>query len=500
MNQNAHNQNIEEYIKNLRESTTIELKESKNSLPKEFWSTFSAFSNTKGGQIFLGIQEAFPENIIHGVNNSSKIITDLWNTLSNPQKVSFNALKDSDIEILDVAGKQIIKISVPEADKMFKPVYLNGHYENSYIRKGEGDFKMTESQLRATLRNSRPIEDSLFIENMSIDDLDPISIASFKEKLSVRYPDKGFEKYSHKDFLERIGAIKIKPNDAIDIKNGTLLFFGKYAKIKEHFPSFFMDYVNRPEAAHRWIDRVSSDDLSDFQMNIYNFFNIVFEKLRLILMEKFELNSDSVRSKSSGFDIAIREALTNCLAHADYMQAFPSIKIEVSKGWISFRNPGEMLIPIDNFFRGGDSRPRNETIMSFFRYLGISERQGEGGPNMYRIAAENDFRLPDIITDLDHTELKLWYVDLSESYPNLTADEKAIYQFIYKNRTVVKLNDIRKFTGFTEYRVRKSLASLLDKKLIVVIGTGKATRYSISDPTQLFEKLKLAIDKLQQQI
>ena len=47
------------YINN-KESDTIELKEARNSLPKEFWPTYSSFSNTKGGLIILGIKEDSP--------------------------------------------------------------------------------------------------------------------------------------------------------------------------------------------------------------------------------------------------------------------------------------------------------------------------------------------------------------------------------------------------------------------------------------------------------
>lgn len=302
------------------------------------------------------------------------------------------------------------------------------------------------------LRNSQPIDDSLYIENMSLDDLDLISVTSFKEKISIRYPQSHFEMYSPQDFLQRIGAIKTNDDLSINIKNGTLLFFGKYTIIKDHFPSYFLDYVNRPDPALRWIDRVSSDDISDIQMNIYNFFNIIFEKLKAIVVEKFELNNDSTRTKMSGFEIAIREALTNCLAHADYFQGFPSIKIEASKGWFQFRNPGEMLVPIQQFIDGGDSRPRNETIMSFFRYLGISERQGEGGPSIYRTAIENDYRLSEIKTDLEHTELTLWHIDLVESHPELSDDEKKVFNYLYKNGPVSKFNDIKNYTNLTEYK------------------------------------------------
>lgn len=489
-----------EYIKTVHEKNTVELKEAKNALPKEFWCTYSSFSNTNGGLVVLGVKEALPLNIIQGVNDPAKILKDMWNTISNPQKVSHSSLKDSDVELISIDGKQLILIRIPEADKNFKPIYLNGHYENAYIRKGDGDYKMTDAQLRSTLRNSRPIDDSLYIDGMSLYDLDPISISSFKEKLSARYPQNHFEDYSPQAFLQRIGAIKICDDSTISIKNGTLLFFGKYEKIKEVFPSFFMDYVNRPDPSFRWIDRVSTDDLSDLQMNIYNFFNIVFEKLRISIVEKFKLDTDNTRVKTSGFEVAVREALTNCLAHADYFQGFPSIKIEASKGWISFKNPGEMLVPVKQFINGGDSRPRNETIMSFFRYLGLSERQGEGGPSIYRAALENDYRLPDITTDLERTELKLWYIDLVESHPELSEEEKSVYQFLYKSSSFVKFNEIKQATGLTEYKIRKSLDTLSSKELIKMIGNGKSTRYTLYDSSQLLEKVKWMLDSLQKHI
>lgn len=72
----------------------------------------------------------------------------------------------------------------------------------------------------------------------------------------------------------------------------------------------------------------------------------------------------------SDFDEVLRECLINCLAHADYVQAYPSIKIEVFDGWFHFLNPGKMLVSLQQFRIGGDSRPRNEIIMKMFRWLG----------------------------------------------------------------------------------------------------------------------------------
>ena len=100
------------------ERLTLECKKAKTELPKSVWESYSAFANTIGGYILLGIDENRKETdvakrfTIIGVDNIPKIISDLWNTI-NSNKVNRNILLDSDVEITTIDGKSIVCIHVP---------------------------------------------------------------------------------------------------------------------------------------------------------------------------------------------------------------------------------------------------------------------------------------------------------------------------------------------------------------------------------------------------
>lgn len=308
------------------------------------------------------------------------------------------------------------------------------------------------------MRNAKPGQDDLVLDNFSIDDLDPDTVLAFKERIHKRYPKQKYLEMSNEAFISEIGAgIYDRISGKFKIKKGTLLFLGKVNAIKEVYPHYHVDYFNRRGNNPRWSDRVTDDEPGEYQMNLYNFFFIVYGKLKILLKETFELDQYQLRIPFSDFDETIRECLVNCLAHADYEEGYPSIKIEVFDGWFNFVNPGKMLISKLQFVMGGDSRPRNEIIMKLFRLLGVSERQGFGGPLIYKTAVSNDFRRPEIITDIEHTELKIWNIDLADSYPNLTDDEKAVLRYIVKNGTEKSLRELHRHLGLQNIGLERPL-------------------------------------------
>lgn len=95
---------------NIGENCEIEFKESKKKLPKSLWSTYSAFANSKGGLIVLGIIENRDTGVctLEGVENTSNILKDFWNTINNKEKINVNILNDDDIDIVKLEDMILI--------------------------------------------------------------------------------------------------------------------------------------------------------------------------------------------------------------------------------------------------------------------------------------------------------------------------------------------------------------------------------------------------------
>ena len=159
----------------------LECKKAATSVPDNIWTSYSAFANTYGGIILLGIQENIKEKdiqkrfTINGVEDSDKIVKDLWNQANNPQKTNVNLLGDDDVSIVDVDGKDIVVINVPRARYNQRPVYINNKMivGNVFKRNHEGDYKCTQSDINAMIRDANEDgNDGILIEHYDMDDID----------------------------------------------------------------------------------------------------------------------------------------------------------------------------------------------------------------------------------------------------------------------------------------------------------------------------------------
>lgn len=92
------------------EGLETEYKLAEGGLPNDLWETYSAFANTVGGVIILGIKEQNHDFFVEGIKNPSTMIDDFWNTITNKEKVSQNILSDSDVYVDKIENKQAVAI------------------------------------------------------------------------------------------------------------------------------------------------------------------------------------------------------------------------------------------------------------------------------------------------------------------------------------------------------------------------------------------------------
>ena len=100
--------NTLEDIAALRESTDVECKlaqgrDKKGAFPKDAWESYSAFANTQGGDIFLGLRE-LPDTSFElaGITNTQKVLDEFWTGVRNKEKVSADIMRDRWAKVIEI--------------------------------------------------------------------------------------------------------------------------------------------------------------------------------------------------------------------------------------------------------------------------------------------------------------------------------------------------------------------------------------------------------------
>jgi len=470
-----------------KENKNTEYKKASTSLPKSFWETYSSFANTDGGIVYLGIDE--PKKGIFkctGVNSPDKIENELVTLLRNRNKISWNLISENDISILILENKKIIRINIPEAPASRKPIYLNDNIKNSYIRMGDADQKINNDELRQFISDANiQATDSSPLQGFDLDDLVLSDIEEYRNQYNKFTDDIYNTKEKTKSFLLRIGAMaKDRNSNEIRLNEAGLLFFGKYNSIIDKFPGFQLDFTKKNNNADvNWINRISSGDMNNPEMNIYRYYKIIFDQLKSSIPQTFEQSSDGTQTNYyRNMSIAIREALVNMLMHAYYGSNNP-ITILDTNNFLEFRNPGKMLVSREEFIMGSRSIPRNPRLAILFRKIGLAERAGSGGQRIYAMTEKNSLRTPDVITGPTDTTIRIWKTNLEGSKINgLNGLEKEIATFTFQH-TLIKFSDIKEKLAnknITDYQIRNTIKSLQSKNIIEKSGNGKGTKYFIS--------------------
>ena len=141
-----------------KENTRIEAKQATGGLPHSIWETYSAFANTSGGVILLGVAENKKDKRLYPVDlpDPNRLVAQFWEGINDKRNVSANLLKKDDVTVEKVDGKEIVVICVRKAKRCERPVYIgNNPKTGSYYRSGEADLRFTPEQVEKLLQEAK---------------------------------------------------------------------------------------------------------------------------------------------------------------------------------------------------------------------------------------------------------------------------------------------------------------------------------------------------------
>lgn len=478
--------NLEKY----RENNRIEAKKAMGGLPRSIWETYSAFANTLGGIILLGVEE-WPDKTLHAVDlpDPERLIKEFWNIVNNPNKTSVNILSSRDVFMQEVDGNHIVVINVPRAERSYRPVYVDGNPLSTYRRNGEGDYKCTKEEYQAMVRDaSIKTQDMLVLNEMDMSVFNRESVRSYRQRMRLSRPGHVWEALEDEDFLLKLGAVGIGSDGKKHPTSAGLLMFGNEYDIVREYNSYFLDYQEQYDTDTRWTDRMISSS-GDWSGNVYDFYFRVYNKLAQDIKVPFKMEGGT-RVDDTSVHQALREALANCLVNADYYgrQGLVIIKKRDS---IIMSNPGNFRIEIDTAKSGGVSDPRNGTMLKMFNLIDIGERAGSGIPNIFRVWREQGWTAPVISESFepDRIMLSLAFKKSDDKKVSIKSDDKkvTIKTARQKNEIIMYLTDhasaknadIAELLGVKSTRVKQLLKELLDEDVIVAEGSNKNRVYKL---------------------
>ena len=477
------------------ERINLECKKAQSNVPVDVWKTYSAFANTYGGTILLGIVEHLKEKDLKkrfqivGVEDSRKIVTDFWNTI-NSNKVNENILSDSDVEVINVDGKEVVCIHVPQADWSIKPIFLNNDiYKGTFRRNYEGDYHCKERQVKAMIRDSfEDGNDGIFLEHYRMDDIDLDSLHRYRNLFRVWNTDHVWNEIDDKSFLRNLGGYIVNREEGKEgLSLAGLMMFGKGLSIRERFGNFRMDYLNFCNliGEERYSDRLTYD--GRWENNLYQFFSIVLPKMTFDLPRPFRMEGMQ-RVDDTPQHKAVREAFTNAIIHADLMMDAGILRIEKHDDKLCFRNPGLLRLPLEQIYEGGNSKARNPRIQNMLRMVGFGENIGSGFPRIIAAWKETKWGEPELKNkiELDEVELVLPLYQtanvvkdvVKDVVKELTERQQVILNLIKENPSL-SANEMSQKTGMTARTIQRDLALLHEKGILYREGGRKDGRWVV---------------------
>ena len=479
-----------------RDDALVEAKAAEKGLPKGIWDTVSAFANTEGGLIILGLDERRGFAPTEGFDPNrvvEQVIAGLDQASGAQPKVQ--PVPNHRVDRLRVDDAEVLGIEIdPLRDDPSRPgpcyVEAKGVRNGSFKRVDDHDKRLTAYEIY--LLQMRRVEDGLDRAPVAGTDLSDLS-----EDLVSRTIDgvrrsrsralHGIEAGDRAGALRRINALTRDGEATL----AGYLAMGVYPQ--QEFPQLTIDVAVHPgtaksqDPATRFLDRQNCDGPAP---------EAIQDAVRAVLRN---LSTRRVVDGVGGRNVpeipeeVLREAIANAVMHRDYSAQVrgQQIAVDVYSDRVEVISPGGFWggRTKDNLDEG-HSESRNPDLARLLTRVPmpdgqttVCENQGSGVPLMIGEMRRHGLPAPDYsASTLDHVVVRLarlglmnpqvddWLAELPGAKERGREQRAALA--LAKRRGAVSVSDLRANLGLDSDDCREVLAALVADGLLIGLNDG----------------------------
>jgi len=335
-----------------------------------------AFANAQGGWMLFGVDDT---GSVQGVADPTALERDLTNLC---RQNCIPALRPS-IEIIDIAGKPVVLMTIVGPDKPYKS--NRGIY---YLRVGTTRREATQAELARIFQLRGKVHyDETPVVGATLDDLNLVVFSRY-------YRDQFEEPLDEADIalpvLLQNMRLAIELSGRLHLTLAGLLLFGEDPQA--HLPYTRLSAVrfDGVEMSERMLDR------RELRGTLPEIIDGTEAFLRNNVRITAEITGFRRQDRPQYSHFALREAVVNAVAHRDYSITGTQIRLFIFDDRVEVYSPGQLpnIVTLDNV-RYGAHYERNSRLCTVLTHLGFMSDIGTGIPRMIRLTKRLSGREPE---------------------------------------------------------------------------------------------------------
>lgn len=357
------------------EPSNVEAKAAAGGLPASTVETVSAFSNTNGGVIMLGVDERSRFDVVE-LTDPIKLRNDLVSAVSDQLTPPVRPA----VDLVEVDGRVVVVAEIDPLPSDQRPCYVTtrGIATGSYVRTGDGDRRMTQAEIGLAFANrGQPWYDVEPVTLATYNDLDRSALARMLER--VRATSRSLRDVDDLTALRRLRILVSDDDDREVPSLAGILTFGVFPQ--QFVPQLTVSVVVYPSTTtERTPEGPRFADNPTVRGAIPELISETLAAVRRNLSVREFIDGSGRRDQLDYPMEAVREALVNAVLHRDYSPVTrgTQVQLELHPDRLVVRSPGSLFGPVTVADLGaeGVSSSRNSFLAQILSdtYLPQSDR------------------------------------------------------------------------------------------------------------------------------